>query len=183
MITNVNEKNSKAGTTPKNIASAGRTPGRGGDINAYEAAGADLLVARRSSIRSRSTSQYLSAESRSLSCWSQRRDSSGSSVFGPESFAARCSLRLDFALRHLPRRRLAAPVTIVPSLVLSAFNSNHNSGATVTRSFRPLCFNSGGTPKFRERRSPKRDRQKRVLWQFPVTCGVFSNRAAGADAR
>ena len=25
--------------------------------------------------------------------------------------------------------------------------------------------------------------KKRVLWQFPVTCGVFSNRAAGADAR
>src|SRR6266513_1775140 len=43
LITNVNEKNSEAGTTPKNIASAGRTPGRGGDINAYEAAGADLL--------------------------------------------------------------------------------------------------------------------------------------------
>jgi hypothetical protein len=62
------------------------------------------------------------------------------SVFGPESFAARCSLRLDFALRHLPRRRLAAPVTIVPSLVLSAFNSNHNSGAAVTRSLRPLVF-------------------------------------------
>ena|SRR5438067_7116287 len=89
------------------------------DTAHYEAAGADLLVARRSSIRSRSTSQYLSAESRSLSCSSQQRDSSGSSVFGPESFAARCSLRLDFALRHLPRRRLAAPVTIVPSFVLS----------------------------------------------------------------
>ena len=113
------KKTAKRGTTPKNIANAGGTPQRGGDINAYEAAGADLLVARRSSIRSRSTSQYLSAESRSLSCSSQRRDSSGSSVFGPESFVARCSLRLDFALRHLPRRRLAAPVTIVPPFVLS----------------------------------------------------------------
>ena len=49
--------------------------------------------------------------------------------------------------------------------------------------FAPQCFNSGGTQKFRERRSSKRERQKRVLWQFPVTCGVFSNRAAGADAR
>src|SRR5205823_6637380 len=47
----------------------------------------------------------------------------------------------------------------------------------------PQCFNSGGTQKFRERRSTKRDRQKRVLWQFPVTCGVFSNRVAGANAR
>ena len=129
-MTNVNEKNSEAGITPENIASAGRTPLRAGDINAYEAAGADLLVARRSSIRSRSTSQYLSAESRSLSCSSQRRDSSGSSVFGPESFAARCSLRLDFARRHLPRRRLAAPVTIVPSFVLFAlkFASQFGSG-------------------------------------------------------
>ena len=49
--------------------------------------------------------------------------------------------------------------------------------------FAPQCFNSGGTQKFRERRSSKRERQKRVLWQFPVTCGVFSNRVAGADAR
>jgi hypothetical protein len=113
-MTNVNEKNSEVGDPEKHREH--RTPRRGGDINAYEAAGADLLVARRSSIKSRSTSQYLSAESRSLSCWSPR-DSSGSSVFGPESFAARCSLRVDFARRHLPRRCLAAPVTIVPSLV------------------------------------------------------------------
>ena len=34
--------------------------------------------------------------------------------------------------------------------------------------FAPCCFNSGGTPKFRERRSPKRDRQKRALWQFQL---------------
>ena len=95
-------------------------------------------------------------------------------MFGPESFAARCSLRLDFALRHLPRRRLAAPVTVVPSFVFSVFNSHHNSGAAVIRSFRPLCFNSGGTPKFRERRSPKRDRQKRVLWQFQLRAGFLA---------
>jgi hypothetical protein len=50
-------------------------------------------------------------------------------------------------------------------------NSHHNSGAAVTRSFRPLCLNSGGTPKFRERRSPKRDRQKRMLWQFQLRAG------------
>src|SRR5438093_3405082 len=40
-------KTAKRRTTPKNIASAGRTPRRGGDINAYEAAGADLVAARR----------------------------------------------------------------------------------------------------------------------------------------
>ena len=60
---------------------------------------------------------------------------------------------------------------IVPSFVLSTFNSHHNLGAAVTRSFRPLCLNSGGTPKFRERRFPKRDRQKRVLWQFQLRAG------------
>lgn len=143
-----------------------KPPRRGGDTKPYEAAGADLLVARRSSIRSRSTSQYLSAESRSLSCWSHPGDSSGSGLFGPESFAARCSLRLDFARRHPPRRRLPAPVTMFRSFVLSAFNSNHNSGEVVTTSFRLFCFNSGGTPKFREYCSPKSDRRKR--WQFQL---------------
>ena len=168
LITKVNEINSEAGDNSEKHRGRGWHSTAGGDINAYEAAGADLLVARRSSIRSRSTSQYLSAESRSMSCSSQPRDSSGSTVFGPGSFAARCSWRLDFARRHLPRRRLAAPVTIVPSFVLSAFISNHNLGAAVTRSSCPLCLNSGGTPKFREYRSPKRDRQKRVFWQFQL---------------
>lgn len=58
------------------------------------------------------------------------------------------------------------------SFVLSALNSHHNSGAAVTRSFRPLCLNSGGTPKFRERRSPKRDCQKRGPWQVQLHAGV-----------
>jgi len=40
----------------------------------YDAAVADLMVARRSSIKSRSTSQYLSAESKSLSGGSERTD-------------------------------------------------------------------------------------------------------------
>lgn len=60
---------------------------------------------------------------------------------------------------------------IVPSFVLSTFNSHHNSGAAVTRSFRPLCFNSSGTPKFRGRCTPKRDLQKRVLWEFQLRAG------------
>ncbi len=145
-------KTAKRVTTPKNIASAGRTQRRGGDINAYEAAGTDLLVARRSSIRSRSTSQYLSAESRSLSCSSQRRDSSGSSVFGPESFAVRCSLRLDFARRHLPRRRRgAAPIMFFISFVRSLCNSQPDSAEAVTNSSVPSpVFNSGGVEKFHE---------------------------------
>jgi hypothetical protein len=44
-------------------------------------------------------------------------------------FAALSSLRLDFALRHLPLRRRPAPVTIVPSFVVSASDSHHNSVA------------------------------------------------------
>ena len=144
-----------------------RPPRRGGDTKPYEAAGADLLVARRSSIRSRSTSQYFSAESRSLSCWSQPGGSSGSGLFGPESFSARCSLPLDFARRHLPRRRLPAPVTIV-SVLLSAFNSHHHSGAAAKDLLASFCFNRGGTPKFREYCSPKSDRRKRVVWQFQL---------------
>jgi hypothetical protein len=66
LITNISEKNSEAGDNSEKHRER-RTPRRGGDINAYEAAGADLVAARRSSIRSRSTSQYLSADKRSLS--------------------------------------------------------------------------------------------------------------------
>ena len=64
-------------------------------------------------------------------------------VSRPGSLATLSSLCLDFALRHLPRRRRAAPVTIVPSFVLSACNSHQNSGAAVTKPFPPaLCLNS-----------------------------------------
>ena len=86
------------------------------------------MLARRSSIRSRSTSQYLSAESRSLSGGSPP----AASLLRPWLFATLSSLRLDFALRHLPRPRCPAPVTIVPSFVLSALSSNRNLGAAVT---------------------------------------------------
>ena len=103
-----------------------------GKASAYEAAGADLVASRRSSIRSRSTSQYLSAESRSLSGWSIRRDSSMVPVSCSRSFAALSSLRLDFVLRHRPRRRRPAPVTIVSSFVLFACTSHHNSGMVAT---------------------------------------------------
>jgi hypothetical protein len=63
------------------------------------------------------------------------------------SFAALSSLRLDFALRHLPRRRRPAPVTIVPSFFVSACNSHHNSGAVAKIVSNPPCFNTGGSPK------------------------------------
>ena len=139
-MTKVNEKNSEAGgQLRKTLRARVALHDVAAISNAYEAARADLLVARRSSIRFRSTSQYLSAESRSLSCWSQRRDSSGSSVVGTGSFAARCSLRLDFARRHLPRRRLAAPVTIVPSFVLFAFKFASQLGSGRPKIFSPPC--------------------------------------------
>ena len=93
-------------------------------------------------------------------------------MFGPESFAARCSLRLDFARRHLPRPPPAAPVTILfrplfflPLIRITIWER------PLQDLFAPFCFNSGGTPKFRERRTPKRDRQKRALWQFQYVRG------------
>src|SRR6478672_3719718 len=91
------------------------------------------MEARRSSIRSRSTSQYLSAESSSLSGGSPPTDSLALMVLRPWFFATLSSLRLDFALRHLPRPRRAAPVTIVLSFVLSALDSHHHSGAAVAK--------------------------------------------------
>jgi hypothetical protein len=116
------------------------------------------MLARRSSIRSRSTSQYLSAESRSLSGGSACRDSSRSVAFVcPKSFAALSSLRLDLALPHLPRLGRPPPVTIVSSFVLSACNSHHNSGAAVKKPF-PLpspYFNSNRAAKV-SRGGPRR---------------------------
>ena len=58
------------------------------------------------------------------------------------------SLRLGFAFRHLPRPRCPAPVTIVPSFVLCAVDSHHNSVAAVIKIFRHQRLNNGGTPKF-----------------------------------
>jgi hypothetical protein len=124
------------------------------EADPYEAVAADL-ASRRSSIRSRSTSQYLSAESRSLSGWSQRRDSSGLSVFGPESFAARCSLRLDFARRHLPRRpRGAAPIMFFYLPCPFVFNSQPDSATAVTnRSVPSPVLTLAEMEKFHEARS------------------------------
>jgi hypothetical protein len=94
-------------------------------------------------------------------------------VFGPESFAARCSLRLDFARRHLLRRRPAAPVTILfrPLFFLPLIRITIRERPSQDL-FAPLCFNSSGTPKFRGRCTPKRDLQKRVLWEFQLRAGV-----------
>ena len=116
---------------------------------AYEAVAADLIAATRSSIRSRLTSQYLRAESRSLSGSSPCGDSSRSKVFFPGSFAVLCSLRVDLARRHLPRRaRRAAPITMFRSLVLLLSNSQPDSETAVTKSLRPICcFNSSGDAK------------------------------------
>jgi hypothetical protein len=54
-------------------------------------------------------------------------------VLRPWFFDTLSSLRLDFALRHLPRPRCAAPVTIVPSFVLFALDSHHHSRAAVIK--------------------------------------------------
>ena len=139
-------KTAKSGTTPKSMRAA--TPRRGGDIDVYEAAGADLLVARRSSIRSRSTSQYLSAESRSLSCWSPWRDSSVVDCVRSTDLSRLFAVCVWILLVATFRVAVcAAPVTIFPSFVLLPCNSHHNSGAAVTKSFR--------LPIFQQRRRPR----------------------------
>jgi hypothetical protein len=69
------------------------------------------LAAMRSSIKSRSTSQYLSAESRSLSIPSASADplSSGISCrHCAEDLLDLCRLRFDFDIRQCLRRRAAS---------------------------------------------------------------------------
>lgn len=80
-------------------------------LRAHDAV-ADRTDAIRSSIRSRSTSQYFNADKRSLSGWSLRRASSGAATLA-ESFAVFCSFRRALLRRHLPRLDLAPSVTIV----------------------------------------------------------------------
>jgi len=76
-----------------------------------------LLVAMRSSIKSRSTSQNLSDESRSLSVSSTSADSSPSIISGrhaSERLLDCGDLRLDFDARQRLRAGCAAPINIPP---------------------------------------------------------------------
>jgi hypothetical protein len=94
-------------------------------------------------MRSRLTSQYLSAETRSLSGCSPSC-SIGLIRHRPESLARLCSLRLDFAVRQRARVRRAVPITIFPSLVLSVCSSDSDAEAAVAKSVPPAsCFNNG----------------------------------------
>ncbi len=81
-----------------------------------ERSGHQPLAAKRSSIRSRSTSQYLSAESRSLSIPSASADPLSSGICRrhcAEGLLDRCRLRFDFDIRQRLRRR-AASIKISP---------------------------------------------------------------------
>ena len=71
-------------------------------------------------MRSRSTSQYVSAETRSRSGCSPWTEPFLSIVFRPESFGGFSRLRLDFARRQRSRRRRRriAPITIFLSFVV-----------------------------------------------------------------
>ncbi len=60
---------------------------------------------------------------------------------------------------------------IVPSFVLSTLIRITIRERLSQDLFAPLCFNSSGTPKFRGRCTPKRDLQKRVLWEFQLRAG------------
>src|SRR5206468_12193077 len=75
-------------------------------------------AATRSSIRSRSTSQYLRDDRRSLSISPAWADSSSSIVSGhdvPERLLNLRGLRLNFNVRHLARLRFVAPINDSPS--------------------------------------------------------------------
>jgi hypothetical protein len=75
------------------------------------------LVARRSSIKSRSTSQNLSDESRSLSVSSVSVDSSPSITsgrHGSERLLDCRDLRLDFEVRQPVRPGRATPINVPP---------------------------------------------------------------------
>ena len=82
-----------------------------------ERSGHQSLAAIRSSIRSRSTSQYFNAESRSLSIPSASVDPLSSDISRrhcAEGLLDRCRLRFDFGIRQRLRRR-AASINIPPS--------------------------------------------------------------------
>jgi hypothetical protein len=101
------------------------------------------LAAIRSSIRSRSTSQYLSAESRSLSIPSASADplSSGISRHCVEGLLDLCRLRFDFDIRQCLRRR-AASINDLPYEFLSLVTSPRHVKAVVLTVRQPslACF-------------------------------------------
>jgi hypothetical protein len=79
------------------------------------------LAARRSSIKSRSTSQYLSAERRSLSIPSASADPLSSGISGrhcAEGLLDLCRVRFDLEILQRLRCR-AASINIPPSWILS----------------------------------------------------------------
>ena len=92
----------------------------------------------RSSIRSRSTSQNLSDDNRSLSVGSTWADSLSSLVPGCDAgkhLIDVSGLRLNFEVRHLLRLRLVAPINDSPLVnPLLLICSNHDGGAVVPKS-------------------------------------------------
>ena len=91
------------------------------------------LAAIRSSIRSRSTSQYLSAESRSLSIPSASVDPLLSDISRRhcvEGLLDLCRLRFDFDIRQCLRRR-GASINIPPMNPFLLVCSHHGAGTVV----------------------------------------------------
>lgn len=98
-----------------------------------ERSGQQPLAAIRSSIRSRSTSQYLSAESKSLSIPSASVETLASGIscrHCAEDLLDLCRLRFAFAIRHRPRRRPAS-INIPPYESFPAGVSHHGTGTVV----------------------------------------------------
>jgi len=101
--------------------------------------GQRLLATIRSSIRSRSTSQYLSDDRSSLSIssvWADSSSSIGSGHNASERLFDFCSVRPDFDFRE--RMRLPFPAPINDSPLVSPFlftASHHNVAAVVAKWF------------------------------------------------
>jgi hypothetical protein len=99
-------------------------------------------AARRSSIKSRSTSQNLSEESSSLSISSVSADSLPSITsgrHGSERLLDCRDLRLDFDIRQRLRPRRAAPINIPPSSILSVGYYASQCGGGSEKSFGSSC--------------------------------------------
>jgi hypothetical protein len=108
----------------------------------------DPFAATRSSIRSRSTSQYLSDDRSSLSISSESADSFSSIVSGEvsERLLNFRGLRLNVNVRHLARLRFAAPINDSPSSPFLLMCSHHNAVAVVPKSFGISRSGSSGGP-------------------------------------
>lgn len=113
----------------------------------YKGIGHRPNAAIRSSIKSRSTSQSLSDDRRSLSVSSAWANSSSSIVSGhniPERLLAFCGLHLDFDVRELVRLSRAAPIGDFPRESFPVVRITTWERSSQNRSAARACIPQGG---------------------------------------